>query len=85
MHAHVHVHVIAIPQVREHVNSIEDVQAAPLQVLYSPPYTRKHQLRGIMREVHVIMLPGDWDAKRRNDIYPGRRNRMFEHVYACAQ
>ena len=80
-----HVHVIAIlPQVREHVNSIEDVQAAPSQVLYSPSLYTQHQPRGIMREVHVIMLPGDWDAKRRNANYPGRRNRMFAHVCACA-
>ena len=30
---HVHVHEIGIlPQVRDHVNSVEDVQAAPTQV-----------------------------------------------------
>ena len=85
LHAHVHVHVIAIlPQVREHVNSIEDVQAAPSQVLYSPSLYTQHQPRSFMREVHIIMLPGDRDAKRRNDNYPGRRNRclrMCVHVH----
>jgi len=74
-------HVIGFPpQVHDHINSIEDVQVAPSQVLYSPSLYTQHQPRGIVREVHIIMLPGNWDAKRRNSNYPGRRNRI---VCAC--
>ena len=51
-----------LPQAHEHVNSIEDVQAAPTQVLYSPSLYTQPQPRGFMREVHIIMLPGNWDA-----------------------
>ena len=50
--------IAILPQVREHVNSIEDVQAAPTQVLYSPSSYTQHQPRGSMRKAHVIMLPG---------------------------
>ena len=73
---HVHVHEIGIlPQVRDHVNSVEDVQAAPTQVaaqyytassttqlveLYSPFRSLiQYRPRGIMRKL-CLSKPRPW-------------------------
>ena len=72
---HVHVHEIGIlPQVRDHVNSVEDVQAAPTQVaaqyytassntqpveLYSPFGSIQYRPRGITRKL-CLSKPRPW-------------------------
>ena len=37
-----------LPQAHEHVNSIEDVQAGPTQVLYSPSLYTQHTNRAVL-------------------------------------